>query len=88
MIYALNLAEDGRILSVTYAKYAPANAVLVDYLPEGNTFDYICKITFQGEEEDATRQIEYVYNPLPEPPKPTPKETTDDVLNALLGVSV
>ena len=40
MKYALNLAEDGRILSATYEKYAPEDAVLVDELPEGNVADY------------------------------------------------
>lgn len=39
MKYALNLAEDGRILSATFAKYNP-NGVLVDTLPEGNVADY------------------------------------------------
>ena len=40
MKYALNLAEDGRILSVTFEKFAPANAVLVEKLPENNVTDY------------------------------------------------
>ena len=40
MKYALNLAEDGRILSATYEEFAPADAVLVDELPEGNIADY------------------------------------------------
>lgn len=84
MIYALNLAEDGRILSVTYAKYAPANAVFVDHLPEGSASDYLCKVTIQEE----TVEVEYVYDPLPVPDEPAPEATTDDVLNALLGVSV
>lgn len=53
MRYALNLAEDGRILSATYEKYAPADAVLVDELPEGNLYEY--------------RYVdrEYVYDPIP-----------------------
>lgn len=43
MKYALNLAKDGRILSVTYTKYAPENACIVDELPEGdiNNYKYI-----------------------------------------------
>jgi hypothetical protein len=53
--YALNLAEDNRILSVTYAKYASKNCVLVDELPEGNTADYLYV------------DSEYVYSPLPKP---------------------
>lgn len=55
MKYALNLAEDGRILSATYEKYAPADAVLVDGLPEGDISDYLY------------RSGEYVHDPLPEP---------------------
>ena len=74
MKYALILAEDGRILSVTYEKYAPKDAVLVDELPEGNVANY--------------RYVngEYVYDPIPvEPVEVVP--TADDVLNALLGVT-
>lgn len=41
MNYALNLAEDGRILSATYPKYAPADAVLVETLPDGDISEYI-----------------------------------------------
>ena len=40
MKYALNLAEDGRILSVTFEKYAPANAVVVESLPDGDVSEY------------------------------------------------
>lgn len=40
MRYALNLAKDGRILSVTYEKYAPRDAVLVENLPDGDISDY------------------------------------------------
>jgi hypothetical protein len=76
MKYALNLAEDGRILSATYEKYAPADAVLVDELPEGNLYEY--------------RYVDgaYVYDPIPEPEQPEPEPTADDILNALLGVTV
>ena len=73
MKYALNLAEDGRILSATYEQYAPDNAVLVEKLPDGDISDYLY--------QDG----EYVYDPLPDPE--TPEPTTDDILNALLGVS-
>ena len=38
--YALNLAEDGRVLSATFEKYAPDGSVLVDELPDGNLSDY------------------------------------------------
>lgn len=75
MKYALNLAEDNRILSATYPKYAPADAVVVDVLPEGDISDY--------------RYVagEYVHDPLPKPEQPEPEATTDDVLNTLLGVT-
>ena len=75
MKYALNLAEDERILSATYPKYAPADAVIVDVLPEGDISDYLY---VDGQ---------YVYDPLPEPVQPEPEATADDVLNALLGVT-
>ena len=52
---ALNLAEDGRILSATYPEYAPADAALVETLPEGNIAAYLYA-------EGA-----YVYEPLPQP---------------------
>lgn len=76
-MYALNLAEDGRILSATYPQYAPADAVTVDALPDGDISDYLY---VDGQ---------YVYDPLPEPEQPEPETevTTDDVLNALLGVN-
>lgn len=41
MKYALNLAENGRILSATYEEYAPEDAVLVDELPEGDISEYL-----------------------------------------------
>ena len=54
MKYALNLAEDGRVLSVTYEKYAPEDAVIVDALPEGDVSQY----RYVGGE--------FVYDPIPE----------------------
>ena len=52
MNYALNLAEDGRILSATYPQYAPLDAVLVDTLPEGDISEYIY------------RDGEYIHDPV------------------------
>lgn len=40
-MYALNISETGRILSATFEKYAPADAVLVEILPDGNIADYV-----------------------------------------------
>lgn len=73
MKYALNLGADGRVLSATYPKYAPADAVQVEELPEGNLADYIW------------RDGAFVHDPLPRQEQET-QPTTDDVLNALLGV--
>ena len=74
MRYALNLADDGRILSVTFEQYAAPGQPIVDALPEGNVNDW----KFVGGQ--------YVYDPLPVPPEPTPEPSADDILNALLGV--
>lgn len=52
MRYALNLGEDGRILSVTFEKYAAENMPLVDILPDGDVSDYIYQ------------NGEYIYDPL------------------------
>ena len=61
--YAMNLAEEGRILSATFEKYAPDGSVLVDELPEGNLSDY------------RYQDGEFVYDPLPKP-SPVPEEPT------------
>ena len=65
MKYALNLAEDGRVLSATYPQYAPADAVIVDTLPEGNIYEY--------------RYVngEYIHDPLPEPEHTEPEESAN-----------
>ena len=60
--YALNLAEDGRVLSATFEKYAPADSVLVDEMPEGNLSDY------------RWQDGDFVYDPLPEPEPETPSQ--------------
>lgn len=73
MKYALNLGVDGRVLSATYPKYAPADAVQVEELPEGNLFEYVY------------RDGAFVHEPLPKQEQET-QPTTDDVLNTLLGV--
>lgn len=71
MIYALNLADDDRILSVTYDKYAPAHQPRVDLLPEGNLYDYLY---VDGE---------YIYDPLPKPDEPDPQPTQEERIAAL-----
>ena len=51
--YALNLAENGRVLSATYPQYAPKDAQIVDHLPDGDIADYLY---INGE---------FVFDPLP-----------------------
>lgn len=53
MKYALNISDKNRILSATFEKYASADAVLVDSLPDGNIADYLY---VNGE---------YIHEPLP-----------------------
>lgn len=64
MIYALNLAEDGRILSVTYDRFAPPEQPRVEVLPEGDVTEY--------------RYVdgEYIHDPIPipDPPEPQPSD--------------
>lgn len=57
-MYALNLAEDGRVLSVTLAKYASHNNAIVDSFPEDEVSNY--------------RYVdgEFIYDPLPQPEQP------------------
>ena len=75
MKYALNLDENGRILSATFEKYAAENMPLVDTLPEGDISEYLYQ------------NGEYIHDPIPVPEQPKTEATTDDVLNALLGVT-
>lgn len=76
MNFALNLAEDGRILSVTFEKYAPDDAVVVDEFPEGNVADY--------------RYVdgEFVHDPIPveEPQEETSQEERIAVLEEALDM--
>ena len=73
MKYALNLAEDGRVLSVTYEQYAPKDAVLVTAFPEPVTdYRYVSG--------------QFVSDPLPkfeEPPVPTDTERIAQLEEAL-----
>lgn len=77
-LYALNLAKDGRVLSATEDQYGAEGQPRVESLPSGET----------PEENDISnyRYVggEFIYDPLPQPEPPEP---TDDVLNALLGIT-
>lgn len=72
-MYALNLDEDGRILSTTYEAYAVAGMPIVEALPDGDITDY------------KYINGEFIYEPLPEPIQPQ-EPTTEDIINALLGI--
>lgn len=76
MKYALSISDDGRILSVTFEQYAPANSVIVETLPDGDISDY------------RYADGEFIHDPLPKPEQPEVEATADDILNALLGVTV
>lgn len=53
--YALNLADNGRILSATYEEYAVEGMPIVNELPEGDISEYLY---VDGQ---------YIHDPLPEP---------------------
>lgn len=63
--YALNLDEDGRILSATYESYAAASMPRVDTLPDGDITDY------------KYINSEYIYDPLPKPELAEPKPSAE-----------
>lgn len=71
--YALNLGEDGRILSATYEAYATKNMPIVDTLPDDDITDY------------KYINGEFIYEPLPEPIQPQ-EPTIDDIIDTLLGI--
>jgi len=53
-MYALTLSADGHILSATYPRFAPKDAVFVETIPDDNIANY------------RYADGEYVYEPLPE----------------------
>lgn len=71
MKYALKLAEDGRILFATFAKYAQHDAVEVDELPEGNLHDF--------------RLVagEYIHDPILPDPVEVARERIDELKKML-----
>ena len=73
-MYSLNLDKDGRILSACICLEGFEYKNVVDTLPDGSISDY------------KYINDEYVYDPLPRP-EPQPEEpTTNDILDALLGI--
>lgn len=74
MRYALNLAEDGRVLSVTEEQFAHADTVLVECFPDGDVYEY--------------RYVdgEFVHDPLPAN-EVVAEPTVNEIINAMLGVT-
>ena len=73
-MYSLNLSEDNRILSACVCLEGFEYMNAVDALPDGSISDY------------RYADGEYVYDPLPEPEPQSEKPTTNDILDALLGI--
>lgn len=73
-MYSLNLDKDGRILSACVCLDGFEYENIVDELPEGDITDY------------KYVKGEYVYDPLPKPEPIEPEPTSEEILNALLGV--
>ena len=53
-MFALNLDENNRILSATFAQYASKDSIIVEELPEGNINDFLYVANA------------YIYSPIPE----------------------
>ena len=68
--YGLILNEENRIIDIPVQRYAPANAIIVDKLPNGYYMDFLY---IAGE---------YVYDPLPQPEQPEPSGSVWDELDA------
>lgn len=72
-MYALNLSEDGRILSACVCLEGQIYENIVNTLPDGDITDY------------KYINSEYVYDPLSKP-EPQPAEpTAEELLNIILG---
>ena len=74
-MFALNLNTENRILSACIVlPSTPKTMPRVETLPDGNVTDYLY---VNGE---------YVYDPLPVPPEPTPEPSASELIDIILGV--
>lgn len=79
-MYILNLAEDGRVLSVTYSKYTLYNGISVPTIPDGDVSEY--------------RYVDgkYIHDPLPNPENaellPTYKERVAALEEAIIYTGI
>ena len=69
--HGLILDENNRIISAVTQRYASADAIIVDNLPDGNMHDYLF---IAGE---------YVYDPLPVPEPSDPQPTQEERIRQL-----
>lgn len=72
-MYALNIDKNNRVLSVTFPKYAPTDAIVVESIPDGNVYEYLY---VDGE---------FIHDPIPAQ-EVVVEPTADEILNAMLGV--
>lgn len=72
-LYALNLGDDGRVLSAAEDQYGAEGQPRVATLPEGDLYDY------------KYVDGEFIYDPLPKPDPELQEPTADELLDILLG---
>lgn len=71
--YAIELAEDNRVVSVTYESYATEKMQIVDVIPEGNITEY------------RYENGEFIHDPLPQEETEEEEPTVeDDVLEMMI----
>lgn len=101
-MYALNLSEDNRILSVCVVipigyvdkqgnpTNDEENGIPIYDIVDGKYNDMPIVETFPDDDVSNYLYVdgEYIYDPLPEPEPIEPEPTTDEVLNVLLGLEV
>lgn len=79
-MYILNLAKDKRVLSagrvIEGQNYD--GQVIVAELPDDTDGKWVSDYYYIDGE--------YIYEPLPRPEEPEPQPSTEDIMNALLGV--
>lgn len=68
MRYALNLSDDGRVLSATFEQFAADGEVIVGALPDGDISEY------------RYDNGKFVHDPLPSPEAAEQEPTTEEVL--------
>lgn len=69
-MFALNLGENGRVLSATLPEYAPSTQPQVESLPEGDLYEYLY---VDGD---------FIHDPLPKQEEETPAPTQLDRVEA------